>query len=246
MTIIEIIAPTVEEAIEKGLQDLGMKKDEVEVEILDEGKHGLFKLASRQARVRLKVINSENKIINEQPVEADASEEESTDENENWLDSDLETDNALQMAHNTVCDLLEKMGVNAEVQVEYGPEDDRNVSPILVNIEGNDLSFLIGRKSETINALQYIANLIVNKKLNKWIPLQVDVQNYRLRRERELSKLAKKIGEQVLSTGRQQSLEPMPPNERRLIHIALRDNEELITESIGEDPYRKVTISLKE
>ncbi|MCJ7695139.1 MAG: protein jag [Anaerolineaceae bacterium] len=246
MTIIEIIAPTVEEAIEKGLLDLGLKEGDVEVEILDEGKHGLFKLASRQARVRLKVINSDNEIHGAKPIEDKGREEVPDVETENWLDSEPETDDALQMAHNTVSDLLDKMGVNAEVQVEFGPEDDRNIAPILVNIEGNDLSFLIGRKSETINALQYIANLIVNKKLNKWIPLQIDVQNYRQRRERELSKLAKKIGEQVLSTGRQQSLEPMPPNERRIIHIALRENEELITESIGEDPYRKVTIALKE
>lgn len=246
MTIIEIIAPTVEEAIEKGLLDLGLQKDDVEVEILDEGKHGLFKLASRQARVRLKVLRTDNDSITEESTKDDINPEVSDEENANWLDSEFETDDPLQVAHNTVCDLLDKMGVNAEVQVEYGSEDDRNISPILVNIEGNDLSFLIGRKSETINSLQYIANLIVNKKLNKWIPLQIDVQNYRQRRERELSKLAKKIGEQVLSTGRRQSLEPMPPNERRIIHIALRENEELITESTGEDPFRKVTISLRD
>ena len=124
--------------------------------------------------------------------------------------------------------------------------DDQRVQPVLIDIEGNDLSFLIGRKAETINALQYIASLIVSRELGRWVPLQVDVQHYRQRREDEVRKLARRIADQVVATGRNQSLEPMPPNERRYVHIELRDHDQVVTESVGQDPYRKVTVRLKD
>jgi spoIIIJ-associated protein len=105
---------------------------------------------------------------------------------------------------------------------------------------------LIGRKAETINALQFITSLIVGRELGRWVPLQIDVQHYRKRREDELRKLARRIAEQVKSTGRKQVLEPMPPNERRIIHIELQDNPNVETKSVGEDPRRKVTVLSKD
>jgi len=123
-----------------------------------------------------------------------------------------------------------------------GERDENRVQPVLIDIEGKDLSFLIGRKAETINALQYITGLIVGRELGQWVPVQIDVQRYRQRREDELRKLARIAAEQVISTGRKQVLEPMPPNERRIIHIELKDNPKVETESIGEEPRRKVTV----
>lgn len=242
-TTLESIAPSVEEAIEKGLQELGLQKEEVEVDVLDEGKRGLFK---RMARVRLSVklpeaVESIGAI--DEPSKALPSDVEEA----NWLDSeDIDSDETLTVARETVRELLQFMDIKAEIHAEYGDPDDRDETPVLINIEGNDLSFLIGRHSETINALQYIASLIINKKLNRWIPLQLDVQNYRLRRERELRKLARRIGEQVATSGRKQFLEPMPANERRIIHMELRENPAVETESTGEEPYRKVIISPKQ
>jgi spoIIIJ-associated protein len=127
-----------------------------------------------------------------------------------------------------------------------GEGDENRVEPVLIDIEGKDLSFLIGRKAETINALQFITSLIVGRELGRWVPLQIDVQHYRKRREEELRKLARRTAEQVAGTGRKQVLEPMPPNERRIIHIELRDNPHVETESVGEDPQRKVTVLPKE
>jgi spoIIIJ-associated protein len=132
--------------------------------------------------------------------------------------------------------------VNADVYVKLGDRDNNGVQPVLIDIEGNDLSFLIGRKAETINALQYITSLVVGRELGRWVPLQIDVQNYRKRREDELRKLARRIADQVESTGRKQVLEPLPPNERRIIHIELKDNPNVETKSVGEDPKRKVTV----
>jgi spoIIIJ-associated protein len=96
-----------------------------------------------------------------------------------------------------------------------------------------------------LNALQYITSLILGKELGHWVPLLIDVQGYRLRRERQLRQIARRMAEQTIHTGRRQTLEPMPANERRIIHLELRDHPQVTTESIGEEPNRKVTIVLK-
>lgn len=111
-----------------------------------------------------------------------------------------------------------------------------------VNVNGDDLSYLIGRQAETLNALQYISSLIINKEIGRSIPLIVDVEGYRSRRENQLRQLARRMADQAVATGRRQVLEPMPANERRIVHIALRENPDVSTESIGEEPRRKVTI----
>jgi spoIIIJ-associated protein len=244
-TKLEVIAPTIEEAIEKGLNDLGLTEDDVDVEILDEGKKGLFGLSTRQARVALMIKNhgaetsdapqdaQPDKEVGKpsEPAKAEAADEEEPEE--------------VSIARETINIILEKMKVYADVSVHLGEASENRVQPVLIDIEGNDLSFLIGRKAETINALQYITSLIVGRELGRWVPLQIDVQHYRQRREDELRKLANRIAEQVVSTGRRQVLEPMPPNERRIVHIALRDNPGVETESVGEDPRRKVTVRPK-
>jgi spoIIIJ-associated protein len=160
--------------------------------------------------------------------------------------SAVEDDETLRVSTQVVSDLLEKMKVRARVTASYrGPEDDDDEELVLVNVEGNDLSILIGRRSETLNALQYISSLIICKRLDRWVPLMIDVQGYRARRERQLRQIARRMADQAVHTGRRQVLEPMPANERRLIHIELRDHPQVETESIGEEPNRKVTISLK-
>jgi spoIIIJ-associated protein len=105
---------------------------------------------------------------------------------------------------------------------------------------------LIGRRSETLNAFQYVASLIVGKETQQFVQLSVDVEGYRDRREKQLIQMAKRMADQVTKSGRRQTLEPMPSAERRVIHIALRDHPAVKTESTGDDPYRKVAIIPKE
>jgi len=237
-TKLEVIAPSVEEAIEKGLYELGLTKDEVDVEILDEGKKGLLGLGIRQARVALKI-----KSPQDEPADAALDEKPTVLPEESGAAVPLgEEPEEVGIARETINIILEKMRVNTDVSVKLGEGDANLVEPVLIDIEGNDLSFLIGRKAETINALQYITSLIVGRELGRWVPLQIDVQHYRKRREDELRKLARRIAEQVETTGRKQVLEPMPPNERRIIHIELKDNPNVETKSVGEDPRRKVTV----
>jgi spoIIIJ-associated protein len=264
-TNLEEIAPSVEEAIAKGLDDLGVPEDAVEIEILDAGTRGFLGLGTRQARVRLTIKdpNSAGEPTKQilKAVSENASQytdEESEDlvemaepgEEGASLDKDevqpSDEDDVLRVARETVSDLLEKMMVQARVTSRYGDTLDADGErTIQVEIHGKDLSILIGRKSETLNALQYISSQIVGKELQRWVSLQLDVEGYRARRERALRQLAHRMAEQAVITGKRQVLEPMPANERRVVHLELRDHPDVITESIGEEPNRKVTIVLK-
>jgi spoIIIJ-associated protein len=244
-TTLEIIAPSVEEAVQKGLAELGLPGDAVEVEILDEGARGFLKLGSRDARIRLTVRDLGGEPTPQPKTEIPGRPAEVHPViPEPVYPEPSELDEQLIMAKTTVEDLLERMQVHATVHTRYGeaetPDGDR---PVVVDIRGNDLSILIGRKAETLNALQYITNLIIGRHLEKWVPLQIDVEGYRARRELALRNLAERMAEQARSTGRRQVLEPMTPSERRLVHLALREDATVVTESIGEEPNRKVTIA---
>lgn len=225
---LEVIAQTVEEAIEKGLTDLGLPREAVDITVLDEGGGGLLGFGSRKARVRISVLG-----------EGEQSQPE--DESDQLPPS--EKDSTLILTEEIVSELLEKMNLTAEVEAKYGEESDRlPFRPILVNVSGNDLSILIGRRAKTLNALQYITRLILGKELEHGIPLSIDVEGYRERREMQVRQLARRVAEQVADTSREQALEPMPPNERRFAHIELQDNTQVFTESVGEEPNRKVVI----
>jgi len=260
---LEVIAPSVEEAIAKGLSELGLPQEAVEIEILDEGSKGLFGLGSRQARVRLSIKSAakepevkpirrartrsiesstlEAAPMAEEKISADEEGEEYTGEAP--VGGEPEDETILQVTEDTVSELLQRMHVRADVSAQFGEADDqRNRIPVLVDITGKDLSILIGRQAETLNALQYIAGLIVSKEVGHSLTVVIDVQGYRKRRENQLRQLARRMADQALKTGRRQILEPMPANERRIIHIELRDHPQVTTESIGEEPRRKVTI----
>jgi len=253
---LEVIAPTIEEAIEKGLDELGLEIDDVEVEVIDEGKRNLFRFAARQARVKLTVKSSEemsalsnaDEVINvlDEDEEDDLEFSPPLEVEERRIENDsnqeldyIEVKTRVQEIVRKMLQLMKTYAV-ATVEIRESEDDDRQF--ISVDIEGDDLSFLIGRHAETLNAIQYMISLMVSHEFNRWIPIQVDIQNYRSRREKELQKLARRMADQVVSTGRKQTLEPMPANERRIIHIELRKRDDVFTESVGEDPYRKVYI----
>jgi spoIIIJ-associated protein len=240
-TTLEIIAPTIEEAIEKGLGDLMMTEEEVDVEVLDEGSRGLFGLGTRQVRVRITVKDQDSKNDIKEPSPISAVEDEESFVNED--NANLVDDELLDQTEQVVSELLHKMNVTAQVSAHYGEEDEDGRQPIFVDIRGNDLGILIGRKAEILNAFQYIVNLIMGKRMEHWVQIIVDVEGYRARREDQIRKMAVRLAAQAVKTGRRQVLEPMTPAERRLVHLELREHPEVTTQSIGEDPTRKVTIS---
>lgn len=236
---LEIIAPSIEEAIQKGLSDLGLSEENVEIEILDEGSQGLFGIGTRQARVMLIVRGA---TIPEQET---VSNEISSDDDDYATTLSNEDDNYLvDIAEGIVSDLLGKMkledaDIKAYLGEPYGPHDR---IPVHVDISGDDLSILIGHRGETLDALQYISRLMLGKELERSVPLIIDVQGYRNRREQQIRRLARSIADQVVQTNRSQSLEPMPANERRIAHLELQDDKEVYTESSGLGRHRKVVV----
>jgi spoIIIJ-associated protein len=244
---LEIIAPTIEEAIENGLKELGVSRDQVEVEILDEGAKGIFGLGNRHARVRLALVGDDEPVASSsepQKTSSSPQKDKKTSSTPSIASTD-DLENARSIAEAIVSELLEKMDVHrAELKSSIvQPEDPDDRVSILVEIFGEDLSILIGKQAETLNALQYITRLIVGKEVGHGINLTVDVEGYRSRREKALRLLAQRMASQAIKTGRRQMLEPMPANERRIIHLELRDNDEVSTSSVGDEPRRKVTIS---
>ena len=237
-TTLEVIGSSVENAIESGLDQLGLPRDAVNVEVLDEGQNSFLGIGGRQVRVRLTLLDEKK---NETPKtvkvpDYDPMDEEGMDE--------------LGIAKNRAQAIVEKLVDAVKVHAKISsrilePEDDHDRSMILIEITGKDLSILIGRRAETLNSLQYITSLILNQQMGKWMPLMIDVQGYRFRRERQLRQLARRLADQVIQTGRKQVLEPMPANERRLIHLELRYHPFVTTESVGEEPNRRTTILLK-
>jgi len=217
---IEVSAPTVEEAIAKGLAELGKAEDEVEIEVLNPGSRGVLGIGAREALVRLSSVE----LQEEQAPPIEESVE--------------------QIARETLQELLAKMEVKAGVSIrpeEKMPQDE-DAPPFILDITGDDLGVLIGRRGQTLQALQYITRLIVSREVQHWVNLVVDVEKYKARREKALRKLAHRMAEQVSFGHQPVALEPMPPNERRIIHMALRDHLVVTTKSIGKGEERKVTI----
>lgn len=246
-TTLEKIAPNVDEAINQGLAELGLSKDAVDVEILDEGSRGLLGIGGRQARVRLtvKLARSEASGVIQENLEKSRTASHSVAvDNAQVTDVDFSVldDNLLFVSRQTVAEILEKMKVPARIEVRFGEPDEENQRPILVDIHGDDLGILIGRRADILNAMQYIVNLIVSKQVEHWVQVIIDVEGYRARRERQLRQMALRMADQAIKTGRRQVLEPMNAAERRIIHLELRDHPRVTTQSIGEEPARKVTI----
>lgn len=226
---LEKIAPTVEEAIAEGLAELGLTEDAVDIEVLDNGSRGLLGIGGRQARVRLG-IKTQASARSMETSQAPAAEE----------------GDHPAVARQIVVEMLEKMKVSASVDAGYGEPDEEGKRVILVEISGPDLGILIGRHAEILNSLQYLVNQMVSRKAERWVQVVVDVEGYRARREHQLRQLARRMADQVIKTGRRQSLEPMPASDRRIVHLELRDHPEVVTQSVGEEPARKVTIIPKQ
>lgn len=266
-TTLEIIAPTVEEALAQGLAQLGLPADAVSVEVLDAGNKGLFGLGGRQVRVRLTVNGPDDASAPTATPERSKSKSSqksrpappqgpvggktvkpSKDRKEKVVAPETLPeghDPVLDRTEAVISKLLYQMGLQAQVSAHYGEaREDRH--PIMVDIRGSDLGILIGRRGETLEAFQYVSSLMVGRETGQFIYLVVDVEGHRDRRERQLRQLARRMAEQVIKSGRKLTLEPMPAAERRIIHMELREHPAVTTQSTGDEPHRKVTILLKE
>ena len=222
-TEIIMSARTVDEAIELGLKELDADRDEAEVEILSKGKAGFLGIGAEVARVRVTRISAGR----------NAAGMPTTGEGETT---------AAGVATAAVGRILEAAGVNV-TRTLRAADDPESGGPI-IDLAGEDSGLLIGRRGQTLQALQFLVNLIVRKQF-EGVRVVLDVENYRQQREFQLRDMATKVAARVTQTNRSITLEPMPPADRRIIHTSLTDNPDVSTESTGEGEGRKVTIMPK-
>lgn len=260
---LDVNGKTVEEAIEEGLAQLGLSQDEVDVEIIKEGKRGVFGLGAEEALVRLTPRPQQaarpepvqpKEVTPAQPAEtpktkdepaAPEPDEDTPPEAPSPAPPEPEPGQEVeQIARRYLSGLLKHMGVEAEITTRVATDlvEEGEEPPLALNITGKDLGILIGRRTETLQALQYMVRLMVSKEMTSWQPIVVDVESYRVRRRRSLHRMAEKMTERAISTGKRVVLEAMPAYERRIIHVTLKDHPDVITKSIGSDDNRKVTI----
>jgi spoIIIJ-associated protein len=205
---IEITAATVEQAIEKAEAQLGLNRDQFEVEVVREGKSSTS-AKGEEALVRVTPVTPPEKY-------------------------------AVKVVTEILDTLLGLLGVTGKVEVVS------DEIPLALDIKGDDLGILIGRRGQTLACLEYITKLIVVGRLKTWLPLSVDVAEYKERRRDSLQRLALYLAEQVKSRSHSITMEPMPADERRIVHLTLADNPDVTTHSIGEGEDRKVVILLRQ
>lgn len=220
MENLEISARTVEEATKKALIQLNAGLNDIEITVLSEGRSGILGLGSEDARISVKLKETK---------------EETEDE-------------VISIAYDVLENILKKVGIRGRIVIQK-PEnklDSRgDINPVVFNIEGADLGTLIGRRGQTLEAMQYLVRLIVTRKTKSKTPIMLDVQDYKKRRFEDLKTLALNVANQVKSRKTAFKLEPMSAFERRIIHMTLAQDPDVVTESIGEGEERKVVVSLK-
>lgn len=295
----EFTGKTVDECVDEGLAQLGLKRDQVEIEVLHKGSRGIFGLGSEPARVRLTVPSkgqtaapmtpatapaavpvtqpeppaapptspTEHSLAQQATVDdaqarrvdadfatgtkrrsSDAKSMDDDDRPPAGDDSDAVEISNEELEHLAVSlleDLLQHMGFPAEIAASWRESEDEQEPYLMLDIHGKDLSPLIGRRGETLASIQYLVRLMVNQRIKQWKTIVVDVDQYKERRVNQLTQLALRMADQVVKGGRAVSLEPMPANERRIVHLALRDHAEVYTQSSGEGERRKVHIVAK-
>ena len=214
MKSLEISAKTVEEAIQRALEQLGVSRAEVEVTVVKEGKPGVLGFGAEEATVRVRPLMPAS-----------------------------ETDIA-ETVRSVVEALLTRLGVVASIEPYVPPfvGGGDEATPIAFDIKGEDLGILIGRGGQTLSCLQYIVRLIVAHQTKSWLPIIIDVEGYKQRRYETLQALARRIAEQVTAKGVPFTLKPMSAYERRIIHLTLADHPDVATQSTGEGEARRVVI----
>lgn len=243
---------TVEEALKRASSELGLTRDELDYEVIKETTRtvfGLVKTGEAVVRVWLPVsavdADLEQAEAESCDVFTEASAQPGAEVEEPATTMLGNPPNLEQVAQEIVSELLDKMGLLAAVEVsDRGGQvnDDGEVTPLVLNIVGDELGMLIGRRGETLRDLQFLVRLMVSRKIGAWPNLMLDVEGYKSRREEALKSLAARMAVQVKRTGNGVTLEPMPAHERRIIHLALRDDPDVYTESTGEGEERKVQI----
>jgi len=250
--VIEIEGKTIDEAIYLGLDQLKLTIDEVDMEVIEYGQKGFMGIGYKPAKV--KITQREEAIIpdfilNKDKEKAPHKEKREKPKKDKKIEAFEEKKGeyfpeGTEFVENEVTEFLQ--GLMNHIGIKESTVKAANTdNGLLVNLEGNDMGILIGRRGETLDAVQYLASLVYNKDKEDYHRVTVDTENYRKKRENTLIRLAKKKAGQVAKTGKKVVLEPMSPFERRIIHFALQNDKFVTTYSEGEEPNRHIVIDKK-
>lgn len=247
----EYTAKTVSEAITDACQDLSVTSDRLEYEVVEEGSAGFLGIGVKSALIRARVKEEKEETIQEVSKDSVKKDENKENFKEKKEDSKEKASASEKMSFSAehyeesaktfLRDVFAAMKLEVAIAVKF----DEAEKALDVDLSGDDMGMLIGKRGATLDSLQYLVSLVVNKNSEDYIRVKVDTENYRERRKETLENLAKNIAYKVKRTKRPVSLEPMNPYERRIIHSALQNDKYVTTHSEGEDPYRRVIVSLK-
>ena len=219
------------EAIEKGLKDLKLKREEVEINIIKDEKRSFFSILDPRV-VKVEIIKKEK-------IEKKEIKEEKIKKEKRVMSV-----SAIEKAEKNISKFLEVfLKQISNEDLEYKISNDEYY--ITVEIIGENTNSLIGYRGETLNALQTLLSSIANKEIEEKVRVILDISGYKDKRKKVLEELADKISKTVIKTGKKVTLEPMPAYERKIIHSRLQNNKKVTTESVGEEPHRKIVVELK-
>ena len=270
---IRVSAKTVDDAITEALIQLGVTSDRLEYEVIEKGSAGFLGIGMKQAVIeaRRKPEPKEEKVeepVVEEPVKAEpkkvetvqpqkaAAEKKADEPQKAAFEKAVEKEVKEEVKKETklvevqpqtieaVEDFLKNTMKAMDMEVELKTEIDQD-GALCVDMSGEHMGILIGKRGQTLDSLQYLANRVANKHQEGYVRVKLDTENYRARREETLRHLAKNIAHKVKRNRRPVALEPMNPYERRIIHSALQSDPYVMTHSEGEEPFRKVVINLK-
>lgn len=233
----EFTAKTVSDAITVACQEFTVTSDRLDYEVVDEGSSGFLGIGARAAMIKAR--------IKEEAKAAPLQEETkifSKPEKKETVTAAVTTSSAFcDIAKEFLEDVLKAMKLEVVINASYNEKEKE----LDIDLSGDEMGILIGKRGQTLDSLQYLVSLVVNKNQSDYIRVKVDTENYRERRKETLENLARNIAYKVKRTKRPVSLEPMNPYERRIIHSALQNDRYVTTHSEGEEPFRRVVVSLK-
>lgn len=227
--VAEGIGKTYDEAVQNGLEKIGLSKEEVTVEIVKEPKKTFFSILEPR---QVKVIVTEKESVSKTNENASKKKE--------YVEANIEdVEEAKKRISSFLEDYFSKLGVELNTEMKY----EKGI--LFVVISGESSGLIIGHRGDTLEALQILVSTIANKGKESHIKIIVDSENYREKRTKSLMELANRQANQVVKRRKSYAFEPMSAFERKAIHTALQDHPKVKTHSVGEEPYRKVVISLK-
>lgn len=244
MESVEATGRTVDDAIENALDELGLERDEVDVEILDPGGADVLALVRVTPRARVDDPVGPDDEYDEDVIgeEEEELEDASDDDVTQWAAPSPEMEPIAEAARTTLADILHNMEMDADVIVTRAV-DDEGLPTVELEVEGEYLGILIGHHGETLSALQFVTGLMTSRRLSKRVRVIVDMEGYRERRSRMLRDIALRAAERAQRYRQPIFLDPMQPAERRIVHMALQQHPYVTTHSIGEGDSRRVVVS---